>query len=55
MNSPLAIPAELIQDAVAYVDADGRFHPVNDAMRGWVTTVAASIDAAGTIGTGMRK
>lgn len=44
MNSPLAIPAELIQDAVAYVDADGRFHPVNDAMRGWVTTVAASID-----------
>ena len=44
MNSPLVIPAELIQDAVAYVDMDGRIHPVNDAMHGWVANVAACLD-----------
>ena len=43
MSSPLAIPAELVQDAIAHVDASGQLHPVTLAMHGWVENVASCI------------
>ena len=38
MSSLLAVPPELIRDAIARIDANGQLVPVTDAMRRWLAT-----------------
>lgn len=40
MSSPLAVPRELVRDAIAQIDRDGVLVPVTDAMRDWVAQIA---------------
>lgn len=36
MSSPLAVPPELVRDAIAQIDAHGQLHPCTEAMRDWL-------------------
>ncbi|MGK0202532.1 MAG: signal transduction histidine kinase [Planctomycetota bacterium] len=40
MSSPLAVPSELVRDAIAQIDSDGVLLPITGAMRNWIAQVS---------------